>query len=192
MHYKIKNTQIGKLIGQRNNAMLIIGGLFLLCLVQGITIYHLIDNQQNNFTPLPQVVTAPFSISRNHVSAGYLADITRYFAMLRLNYTPATITDQAEWLLRYTDGKFYGTFKQQLVQEIEKTKEHDISLSFAPLDTRVNEKDRVVFIEGDLMQYIGKTRLPIKRVTYRVTYSYRNGQLRVTSMTDITGVKKHA
>lgn len=192
MHYKIKNTQIGKLIGQRNNAVLIICGLFILCFFEALTIYHLVDNQQNNFTPIPQVVTEPFSISRNHVSTGYLADMTRYFAMLRLNYTPATIADQAKWLLRYTDGAFYGAFKQQLSQEIEKTKEHDISLSFTPVDTQVDEKNMTVLIDGDLTEYVGKTRLPIKRVTYRLTYSYRNGQLRVTSMNDITGENIHA
>lgn len=192
MHYHIKNTRIGKLISQRNNAVLIIFGLFLLGLIEAITIDHLVGNQQNHFTPLPQVITAPFSISKNHVSQGYLADITRYFALLRLNYTPATIANQAQWLLRYTDGAFYGALKQQLAQEIEKTKEHDISLSFSPVDTRVDEKHLLVFIEGDLTQYVGKTRLAVKRVTYRVTYTYHDGQLRVTSMTDITGVKKHA
>lgn len=189
MHYKIKNTQLGKLISQRNNAMLIIAGLFVLCGIQSITIYHMINRQKINFTPLPNVVTQPFSISKDGVSEGYLAEMTRYFAMLRLNYTPATIQDQAQWLLRYTDGIYYGVFKEQLAKEIEKAKAHDISLSFSPVDTRVDLRTLAVWIDGDLVETVGKMRIEPKRVTYKINYYYQNGQLRVVSMTEVSGEK---
>lgn len=198
MHYRIRQNKLNQLIGQRNNALLIISGLFLLCLIQMITIYHLVNENKTNFTPLPPVISEPFSISRDQVSSGYLADMSRYFAMLRLNYTPASLPNQMKLLLRYTDGRFYGEFKQQLLTEVEQAKTNDISMSFMPVDTEVFDKKLIVLIKGDLIRYVGKEALPVTRVTYRITYAYENGVLKVTSMLPVInkskehGDEKHA
>lgn len=182
MDFTVQYKKFNRLMRQRHHASIVIACLFVLCFIQLFIIIHLTDDQTSHFTPVPQVITAPFSISRNQVSASYLADMTRYFAMLRLNYTPATIESQSEWLLRYTDGNFYGSLKQLLASDIQQAKEHDISLSFSPVDTRVNSRALTVTIDGDLIRYVGKARLPIKRVCYEVTYRYQNGNLRITAM----------
>ena len=190
MHYKLRQNTLNQLIGQRNNALLIIVGLFVICVIQLFIMYRLMNDNKTNFTPLPPISSEPFTISRNSVSSGYLADMSRYFAMLKLNYTPASLPPQMQLLLRYTDARFYGALKQLLNAELTDAKAHDISLAFMPVDTVVNSKDLQVTISGDLIRVVGKTPLPAVRVSYQIVYAYHDGVLKVLSMQPLSNIQQ--
>ena len=108
--------------------------------------------------------------------------MSRYFAMLRLNYTPQSFDEQKQILLAYVDAKFYGEFKQELNLEAKQAKDHDISISFIPMETEVFEKNLSVLIHGDLIRYVGKAKLETERITYKINYKYHDGFLKVISM----------
>ncbi len=182
MHYKLRQNSMNQLLGQRNNALFIIVGLFIISLAQLFMIYRLMNANTMQFTPLPPVLSEPFTISRNSVSSGYLADMSRYFSMLRLNYTPASFPNQMQLLLRYSDARFYGELKQTLNAELTAAKSHDISLAFMPTDTVVNTKALQVIVSGDLIRVVGKTPLASVRVSYQIQYTYHDGVLKVLSM----------
>lgn len=181
MNYKIHYNTLKKHIAERNHALLVIVVLFMLLLLQSMLMLDLVNRRAMHFTPLPPVIHSPFSISRDRVSDSYLSDMTRYFAMLRLNYTPASLPEQTKLLLRYTDAKFYGALKEELAKENKQAQQHDVSLYFAPVQTAVSAKQLTVFISGDLTRFVGKARLPTERVRYRVQYHYYDGVLRITS-----------
>lgn len=155
-----------------------------LCFMQAITLYRLLGARSTQVIPLPCGVTESVTVGAHTVSVSYLSEMTRYLTMLRFNYTPATIASQSERVLQYVDGQAYGQFKEKWAEETETAEADDISMSFSPLETRVNAADWTVCVDGDLIETVGKVPLGTRRVTVVVKYRYANGQLRVLSMVE--------
>lgn len=120
-------------------------------------------------------------IDKDGVSDSYLADMTRYYALLFLDVTPSSAPAQAQALLNYVAPQSAGALKDQLLAQADKLKAHQLSLRFAPTNIEVNSKVLVADITGDLHFYVGKSEVNVVRATYRVHYQLNNGALQITS-----------
>jgi len=120
-------------------------------------------------------------VDKDGVSASYLADMTRYYALLFLDVTPSNASSQANALLNYVAPEHYGALKEQLLAQADKLKQHALSLRFAPISTEVDNTALVADITGDLHFYVGKSEVNVMRVTYRVHYRLVNGALLISS-----------
>jgi conjugal transfer pilus assembly protein TraE len=133
----------------------------------------------------PPVVERSFWVGHNDVSAEYLAEMTNFFMGLRFNLSPANTAIQRDILLRYTDPRYYQSMKTLLVKEGDKISKDHISLSFYPVDVKVDPQTLTAQITGDLASTVGNTALPTERLTYQIHYTYHDGRLLVQSFEEI-------
>lgn len=184
MKFSIAKSQLEKMLAQRNGYMILAFGLILVCLIQGILMFVLIGREK--IILVPPNIDKSFWVSSQHVSRDYLSEMTRFFAMLRLNITPESASIQRETLLRYTDPNFYGQLNSQLVQEADRMTDQHISMAFFPTtDIKTNEKNLKAVIEGDLKSYVGDVAVPAKHVRYLLSYSYHSGRLFLKSFEEV-------
>lgn len=119
-------------------------------------------------------------VDKNGVSDSYLADMTRYYALMFLDVTPSDATAQINELLRYAAPESYGALKDQLLAQAVVLKKHQLSLRFVPISTEVDSKALIADITGDLHFYVGKAEVNNLRVTYRAHYRLHNGSLLIS------------
>ena len=133
----------------------------------------------------PPVIEKRFWVSRDTVSDEYLAEMTHFFMGLRFNLTPGNVVRQRDLLLRYTDPAVYTALKTQLVTDGDHLINEHLTLSFYPVDMKVNTTSLTVNITGDVVAMAGNTPLPASRVTYQVHYTYHDGRLLVSSFKEL-------
>jgi conjugal transfer pilus assembly protein TraE len=134
---------------------------------------------------VPANLEHPFWISSQAVSAPYLNEMSRYFAMLRLNVTPETATNQQEALLQFTDPSFYGAFKNTLVAERDTLVAHHIALAFYPVAVTPDAQHLSAKVTGDLVTFLGETPLPAKRVSYRLSFRLSDSRLMIAEFKEL-------
>lgn len=186
MKLSIERSKIEKILSQRNGYLMLAAGALLLCVCQLILITFLIFHEK--VVIVPPVIEKRFWVSANNASVEYLAEMTSFFASLRLNITADNAVYQRETLLRYVEPAFYNSVKAELVQDEEKIKEQHISMGFYPVNIKVNLKGLSAVIDGDLRSFVGEVAMPVKRVSYKISYRFDDGRLMVKSFEEI----KHA
>lgn len=127
-------------------------------------------------------------ITERQDSPDYVAEMTRYFALLRFNVTPLSAKSQSETLLLHTDPQFYGDFKALLTSEAEALTRNHMSLAFYPVAVDVKDEGKSAFLTGDLVAWIGNTVLPAKRVRYEIQYRNDEGRLFITAFKEVNAL----
>jgi len=175
MHAAHLKSRLQKLIAQRNGYLMLAAGLLLLSLLLSLMVWRLIGRERVIITP--PVVHRTFWVDHDEVSAEYLAEMTTFFAQLRLTVTPSSAPFQHATLLRYTDSAHYGELKNELVAEADHLTQSHISLAFYPVRVETDAKHLQARIEGDLYSTIGNAPATPIRIAYRVMYRYNEGRL---------------
>lgn len=180
MNINILKTTLTEAIKQRNVFLL----TTLLCLVIILLETCLLVSsfgRNDRILYVPPNMHAVGYVDKNGVSDSYLADMTRYYALLFLDVTPSSAPAQAQALLNYVAPQSMGALKDQLLAQADKLKAHQLSLRFAPTNIDVNNKALVADITGELHFYVGKAEVNVIRPTYRVHYQLNNGALQIVS-----------
>jgi len=187
MKFSIERSQLEKVFAQRNGYMLLALGSLLICFVQIMVIVFLIGREK--IILVPPTIEKSFWVSAQHVSPDYLAEMTTFFAALRLNLTQESAQTQRDVLLRYADPVSYNALKSQLIQEADHISEQNMSLAFFPIaDVKTDMKHFKAIIEGDLKSYMGDALVSSVRTRYLVTYHYHAGRLFIKSFEEMKHV----
>jgi conjugal transfer pilus assembly protein TraE len=177
MKYSIQKSSILKLIEHRNGYLILASGLLLLCFLLVCVIGILIGHERTII--VPPTVHQSFWVNNSHVSAEYLSEMSLFFCALRFNITPSNITFQHETLLRYIDPRYYSTLKAVFLTEADHVQKQHINTVFYPVDIKLDTKNLQTLVTGDLWSAVGNANLPMQRLTYQISYSYQQGQLRI-------------
>lgn len=180
-HYK---SRLQQLIAQRNGYLVLATGLLCLTILLAAGLYRLIGRER--ILVVPPVVEQAFWVDAQAISPSYLSQMTAFFAQLRLNMTPSSAAEQRDILLRYTDPSYYGDFKNELVAEADHLTQTHTSLVFYPVDVSVDAAHLTAMISGDFGGTVGNVPLPVKRLTYQLTYRYAQGRLWLRSFEEVT------
>ncbi len=183
MKYSIERSQIEKIFSQRNGYLMLAIGAIAVCIFQLIIIVMLIGREK--VIVVPPMAEKSFWVSAQAVSPEYLSEMTTFFANLRLNITSESALIQRETILRYTDPSYYNTLNAKLVEEADKVSDQHISVAFFPVNVKVDAKHLKAIIVGDLASFVGDASLPMKRVSYLVTYRYDAARLLIKSFEEI-------
>jgi len=175
---RLKNNWVD-VIKQRNELLVILLAMFVVIILLSIALASGFGRDERVIF-IPPNMHAIGSVDKNGVSDSYLADMTRYYALMFLDVTPSDATAQINELLRYAAPESYGALKDQLLTQAGTLKKHQLSLRFVPISTEVDNKALVADITGDLHVYVGKTEVNNLRATYRVHYRLRNGSLLIS------------
>ena len=186
MDYAHYRSQIAQLIARRNGYALLALSSLALCLALVGLVFCLLGREK--IVLLPPMVEKSMWIARNAASPEYLAEMSAFLAVLRLNTTVASAPAQHQLLLRYTDPRAYGALKSQLAQEASRLQEQHLAFAFFPVETKVDSAHLTVFVIGDVQSTVGENTLATQRVQYRLTYRWAAGRLWLSSFEEV----KHA
>ena len=182
MRLHIRDSKIMELVKRRNTLSLVLVVSLSLNLLQGISVFNLLD--KTKIVIMPPEIREGFWISNQNVSASYLQQMTNYFLSLILNTTPATAYHQRETLLRFVHPNDYGLVKEQLVTQEAEIIKRQLSRFFVPVTYEVNEIERSVKAIGDLTILVGQEKVSVERKAYQLQYTLNQGQLLIEAFTE--------
>lgn len=136
-------------------------------------------------TIVPAIISKSFTVSDTTVDASYLRQMALFFTSERLNITPSNINQSHTTILQYTDSKFYHEFTSILSNEKQAVIKQNISSVFYPEEVIPNSGDLSVVINGSLTHWVGNVALSSARKSYQLKFSYRSGNLKVLSFSEI-------
>jgi len=179
MRLRYYQSRLMTLLKQRNGYFGLNVALIALCLLLGVSVALLIGYAQNHarIYLVPPHIEQPFWLSNHAPSAQYLSEMSAYLVQLRLTVTPDNIGYQQKLLLRYSDPNDYTGLKEQLSQEAQIVEQAQMSTSFYPIASRVDEKSLSVSVEGDFHRYLQGEALEPERQHYLISYRYQLGRL---------------
>ena len=163
-------TELKKLLDQRNGYLMLSSGLLILTMILSLLILFLCGRER--IVLVTPTMNTELWVSNKSASADYLTRTSLYFAELALNVTPDNVDFQQEMILRHADPSYYKILKPGLLDNADKIKKDHISTSFFPVDVKVDVKHSETIVIGDLKSYVGETALPTKRISYRVSYRF--------------------
>jgi conjugal transfer pilus assembly protein TraE len=187
MRMEIQKSLLQHVIGRRNGYLAIACGSLLLNMLLSVGVILMVGREK--IVLVPPKIEQTFWVGHNSVSQEYLSEMSHFFATLRFNIKPNAIGGQREVLLRYVSPEYYESLKVELVNEVARmTKEH-ITTAFFPVEIKTDVKHLEALITGDLITTIGANQLPVRRVTYKISYGNNNYRLLVKKLIE---VKLHA
>lgn len=173
---------LNKNIQWRNRLLIALAALFILNVIQGVSVFSLIGRQKT--IVVPATFDREFTVS-SKFSDSYLEQMAQYFAGLLLNITPATCVVNAEQLLKHVASENYATVKEQLVEQNREIEKRGISTVFYLSHLRVNSKDLWVELKGDLKILIANAPMESKSRTYKFQFAHRNGLLKIKTFSEV-------
>jgi conjugal transfer pilus assembly protein TraE len=183
----LQKSRLLQLMEQRNGYLVLACGLILLSLLLTSLSFYLSNRER--IVLVPPTIEHSFWVSSNDVSPEYLAEMSTFFAYLRLNVTPESVDEERALLLRYVDPKYYSELNNRLIRERDRIMREHISSSFYPVNIEVDTKALTVRITGDLISSVGSTVLSPERLTYLVKYHYDQGRLWVSEFEEVNHAK---
>lgn len=168
---------------ERNGYLFLCIGLILLSAILSLIIAFLIGREK--IILVPPSINKTFWVSSNAVSPEYLQEMASFFAFLRFNVTPANASTQREMLLNYVEPSLYNDFNAALIKEADTLNNEHMTLSFYPIETKVDSKNLRVLITGDLVSTIGDITLTPKRMHYLLSFRYTEGRLWVSAFSEV-------
>ena len=183
MKIQIQKSLLQYAISRRNGYLTIACGSLLLNALLSIGMISMIGHEK--IILVPPKIAQSFWVSHNNVSPEYLSEMSSFFAILRFNITPNTIENQRETLLRYVSPEYYESLKIELINEAERMTKGHINTAFYPVDVKTDVKHFETLVTGDLIVTIGANQLPVRRVIYKICYSYNNYRLLVKKLIEV-------
>lgn len=183
MDYKAAQTEIQNLSNKVRYMLLISIGL----LISNIFLVSLVSWSfaHQKRTIVPAEISQSFTVSDNKVDASYLRQMALFFIAERLNITPSNINQSHVTILQYTDSKFYHEFVSILDREKQAIIKQNISSVFYPEEIIAMPGDLSVLVNGSLMHWVGSVALSSTKKNYKLKFSYKSGNLKVLSFSEV-------
>ena len=183
MKLQIQKSLLQYVIRHRNGYLAIACGSLLLNILLSIGMISMIGHEK--IILVPPKISQTFWVGHNDISPEYLSEMSHFFTTLRFNITPSTIESQRETLLRYVSPEYYESLKVELINEAGHMTRDHINTIFYPVDIKVDTKNLDALVTGDLLTTVGANPLPVRRVTYLVSYSHNNYRLLVKKLVEV-------
>lgn len=180
----LEKSRIQYLLKQRNGYLVLAAGSMLINIVLSIGMASMVGHER--IILVPPVIERPTWISGNQVSPEYLSSMGIFISDLLLNATSANIEMKHQLLLRYVDSKEYGQFKSNLSEQAERLRKEHISTLFNLTNIKVDTKNFIVLMSGDMQYMTGESLQPAKHITYQINFIYQYGFLKIKSFEEVT------
>ena len=109
-------------------------------------------------------------VSSTNVSNEYLTMLSRNIMDLMLNLTPDTVIAQHKQVLRLVDSQDSKDITAKLAEISQIITKSNISQNFFIKDIRIINKKHVVYISGELQEYIDTTLSSSVKQIYKLTF----------------------
>lgn len=175
MNTQVLSESYNKILTERNRLLLAFSITSVLSLLLGASNFYLIGKER--IVVVPPIVTREFWVAANAVSEVYLQEMAQYFASLLLNITPNTFAVNAEHLLQNVAPEHFALLKSQLVKQQLEIEKRGLSTIFYPAQFKIDKKQLLVELQGQLKILIGNETLESKTKTYQIKFIPHQGRL---------------
>lgn len=183
MRYLLGKSRLQHLVKNRNGYLALACGSLAVNVLLVIFMFFMVGRER--IVIVPPEVPKSFWVTSSKVSPEYLSEMALFFSSLSFNATPSNIVMQHAVLLRYVDSGCYESIKTKLTEVADKVKKEHITTNFYPSSVKVDTKHLVAVLSGDMQYTIGDIQTAPTQVTYQIGFSYRQGQLRITSFPEV-------
>jgi type IV conjugative transfer system protein TraE len=173
-------------IAQRNRLLLVVGVSALLNVLLGMSTFFMIGKER--VIVVPPVVSHEFWIASDSVSDSYLEQMSEFFSGLVLNVTPSSFSSRSEQLLQHVDPSTYALVKAQLVEQGTEVARRAMSTNFHPVSFKIDRKNLIVEVKGDLKILIGNSPIETMSKNYQIQFSHRNGRIYIREFKEVQHV----
>jgi conjugal transfer pilus assembly protein TraE len=170
-------------IAQRNRLLLVLGISGLMNILLGSSLFCVIGKER--VLVVPPVISREFWIASDSVSDSYLEQMSEFFSSLVLNVTPSSFSARSEQLLQHVDPSTYSIVKTQLVEQGMEVTRRAMSTSFHPISFKVDRKNLMVEVKGELKILIGNSPIETKTQVYQIQFSHRNGRIYIREFKEV-------
>lgn len=173
MKFSEFKTKLSTLQKQRNDYFMIASVNAGVSIILALVIAFNYGNSREIVVPLELGDKA--WIEKSSASDNYVASVILYTVSLLLNVTPENIDFQHEQLLRHVDSSGYERLKTSLLARSARVKDQHVSTVFFPSgDVKIDSKNQVAIIQGDLKSFVGDLALPSEHIKYKIQYQIRD------------------
>lgn len=170
---------------------LVVGGLLVLCIVEGMLISRTLGMEKTIITP--PTIEKSFWVSADGVSKSYLEQMAYWYAGLALTTTRTTGEYQKKLFLQHASPEKAGQLAAEMTARLKFNEENSASTMFTAQSLNADEKLMRVAVFGDLETFVQDKRISIKHVIYVVAFKNINGrifvdELKETNEKDIFGI----
>lgn len=157
---------------------LVVGGLLVLCIVEGMLISRTLGMEKT--IVLPPKIDKSFWVSPDGVSASYLEQMAYWYAGLALTATKTTGEYQKKLFLQYASPQKSAQLAAEMTARLEFMAKNSATTLFTTQSLKADEKLMRVAIFGDLETFVQDKRISLKPVVYVIAFQNINGKLFVT------------
>lgn len=183
MDFKAYQNHLSKISARFNLMVFLVLGLLtanilLSALVFQIWKYHTVEIT-------PYFGDSGYLKSASSVDSNYLSLMSENFIYSRLNVTPETVEANHQRLLKFADSQSYSEILKLLNHEAKVIRDKKMSSVFDITHIQVNPKSLTAHVTGILKRHVGLRALKEERLTYALTFQYRQGRLSILSFTNM-------
>ena len=131
------------------------------------------------------------SVSSNEVSAGYLEEMSSLvFLPSLLDLSADNVTYKRDLILKYTSQsskEYMKAIAEYFAHAKEQYSKFDLSTHFTAKNMEIDQNNLVVIANGILTSIHGKRGHESKAASYRISYEFNVGQLRLKEFNQVLG-----
>ena len=168
---------------QRNRLLYVIGVSGIVNIFLAASIYFMVGKER--VIVVPPVVSNDFWVATDSVSDSYLEQMTSFFSSLVLNINPSNFAKRSEQLLQHVDPVSYARVKAEMTEQEADINRRALSSAFHPVSFKIDRKDLIVEVKGELRVFSGNTSIGTYTRSYQIRYSNRNGKLYILELKEV-------
>ncbi len=179
MNVGFLQQNIIKLLSQRNNLTLLVGGL----LVSNVLLSSAILWKSEETILVPLQIEGQLRIQKGKASPEYLEHMGRDFARLLLDVSPGSFSYNHKTILKYVAPESYGSIQKQLITDGEQITALQLSTHFKPIEITAYPETMEVEVKGTLSSFISGKHLRDSQETILLQFTERGSGLLLESVT---------
>lgn len=135
---------------------------------------------------IPPDFTEGIYVKGGTASEEYIKAMVKYVCYLAFTYTPQTVHDQFNDLLKLVASESYNAYRTKLYSIAEDAVTANISSLFTVTSIRHNPVSKKILVTGDLKQWTSHTEKPIidERKNYILVYRIHRGRFMIVSLNE--------
>jgi type IV conjugative transfer system protein TraE len=138
-------------------------------------------------------LSSEVAISKSKVSSSYLEQMTMVFLNSLLDLSTCDILHKRDMILKYTSGSnpdFSRKINEYFADSADKYKKFDLVTYFTVKNMEVDESKNEVIAHGILTSRYGKRGFEANPASYRLTYEFSGGYLRLKEFQSVSEEKE--
>lgn len=121
-------------------------------------------------------------VTKSQVSPEYLNAMSRDALDLLLNITPNNVNAQHQELIKIVAPQYRAYLQGKLVDIAKQITQNNLSQNFYIENIRILDHSNVVYVDGNLNQYIDKNSASSNRQIYKVTFGVQNYSVQIKNI----------